>query len=220
MRGLKGAAKWTGYGVLAEIGFMVPFAVHDYGTGESWKRILGNATDWGFGPMLGQSEQEEFLAALPEGSKGFEAQEVERLGEQLTRLSEKKPRPTGRIGMDKKRFQESQEKFHKKVLDEFSENLDPFLSDTPWAKDQWHQGMWGQAQQDIIDARAAVAKEKLERLQERREKGIIAEEDWMAGSATRGYATGGLANLTRTVAPDSGPMSQGLRSLYIDDKDY
>jgi hypothetical protein len=32
-------------------------------------------------------------------------------------------------------------------------------------------------------------------------------------------ATGGLANLTRTVAPDSGPMSQGLRSLYIDDMD-
>ena len=31
------------------------------------------------------------------------------------------------------------------------------------------------------------------------------------------YADGGL---TRTVAPDSGPMSQGLRSLYIDDKDY
>ena len=33
-------------------------------------------------------------------------------------------------------------------------------------------------------------------------------------------ASGGLANLTRTVAPDSGPMSQGLRSLYINDKDY
>jgi len=33
-------------------------------------------------------------------------------------------------------------------------------------------------------------------------------------------ATGGIANLTRTVAPDSGPMSQGLRSLYIDDMDY
>ena len=35
-----------------------------------------------------------------------------------------------------------------------------------------------------------------------------------------GYASGGLANLTRTVAPDSGPMHQGLRSLYINDKDY
>ena len=33
-------------------------------------------------------------------------------------------------------------------------------------------------------------------------------------------AGGGLANLTRTVAPDSGPMSGGLRSLYIDDMDY
>ena len=28
------------------------------------------------------------------------------------------------------------------------------------------------------------------------------------------FAGGGLANLTRTVAPDSGPMAQGLRSLY------
>jgi len=35
-----------------------------------------------------------------------------------------------------------------------------------------------------------------------------------------GYTGGGLANLTRTVAPDSGPMSQGLRSLYINDRDY
>ena len=34
------------------------------------------------------------------------------------------------------------------------------------------------------------------------------------------FAFGGSVNLTRTVAPDSGPMSQGLRSLYIDDMDY
>jgi len=34
-----------------------------------------------------------------------------------------------------------------------------------------------------------------------------------------GLAGGGLANLTRTVAPDSGPVSRGLRSLYIDDMD-
>ena len=49
MRKVKGAAKWTGYGLLAEAGFMVPFAVGDYAAGESWKRILGNATDLGFG---------------------------------------------------------------------------------------------------------------------------------------------------------------------------
>ena len=34
-----------------------------------------------------------------------------------------------------------------------------------------------------------------------------------------GQAGGGLANLTRPVAPDSGPVSRGVRSLYIDDMD-
>ena len=38
-----------------------------------------------------------------------------------------------------------------------------------------------------------------------------------AGGGRAGYTNGGL---TRTVAPDSGPMSQGLRSLYINDRDY
>ena len=27
-------------------------------------------------------------------------------------------------------------------------------------------------------------------------------------------ASGGIANLTNTIPPESGPMSQGLRSLY------
>ena len=38
-----------------------------------------------------------------------------------------------------------------------------------------------------------------------------------ADGGRAGYTNGGL---TRTVAPESGPMSQGLRSLYINDKDY
>ncbi len=40
----------------------------------------------------------------------------------------------------------------------------------------------------------------------------------LAGGVSK-MAGGGLANLTRTVAPDSGPVSRGLRSLYIDDMD-
>jgi len=32
------------------------------------------------------------------------------------------------------------------------------------------------------------------------------------------FAAGGLANLTDTIPPESGPMSQGLRSLYNNDK--
>jgi hypothetical protein len=33
-----------------------------------------------------------------------------------------------------------------------------------------------------------------------------------------GFASGGLANLTNTIPPESGPMSQGLRSLYNNGK--
>jgi hypothetical protein len=55
--------------------------------------------------------------------------------------------------------------------------------------------------------------------------GILADPNWKpqvrgsyrAFGGRAGYTGGGL---TRTVAPDSGPMSQGLRSLYINDRDY
>ena len=57
---------------------------------------------------------------------------------------------------------------------------------------------------------AAMSGKQLEPLSE--------QMDYMyAGGGRAGYTDGGL---TRTVAPDSGPMSQGLRSLYINDKDY
>ena len=52
---------------------------------------------------------------------------------------------------------------------------------------------------------------------------FLPEKDWkekmenVSGRGNYTYASGGL---TRTVAPDSGPMHQGLRSLYINDKDY
>jgi len=195
MRTGLGAAKWTGYGLLAEAGFMVPFAVGDYASGESWKRILGNATDYGFGPILGQSEQEEFEAALPEGSKAVEGEKAWELSEQLNKLDEQKFRPQGRIGMDQARKEKSRENVITGITEEFSENLQPFLSDTPWAKDQWHEGMWATAHQDAADARAQVAKENLERLQKRRDTGTIAQEDWMEGGDTRGYSTGGIMNL-------------------------
>jgi hypothetical protein len=58
-------------------------------------------------------------------------------------------------------------------------------------------------------------KELIEAIADSEARDRIAE----AGGISK-MATGGLANLTRTVAPDSGPMSQGLRSLYINDKDY
>ena len=186
MRGVTGVAKWTGYGALAELGFMVPFAVGDYAAGKSWKRILGNATDYGFGPILGQSEQEEFEAALPEGSKAVEGEKAIELSEQLQALDEQTIRPQGRIGMDQARKEESRDNVITGIEDEFSENLQPFLSDTPYAEDQWHQGMWTQAHQDAADARAQIAKENFEREQKR---DLTLKGDYF------GAATGGIASL-------------------------
>ena len=187
MRGITGVAKWTGYGLLAEAGFMIPFAVGDYEAGESWKRILGNATDYGFGPIFGQSEQEEFEAALPEGSLAVEGEKAIELGERLEGL-ETGPIPQGRGGMDQARKEKSRENVITGITEEFSENLQPFLSDTPYAQDQWHQGMWTQAHQDAADARAQIAKENFEREQKR---DLTLEGDYF------GAATGGIASLMK-----------------------
>ena len=40
----------------------------------------------------------------------------------------------------------------------------------------------------------------------------------LTGGYLYGFASGGLANLTNTIPPESGPMSQGLRSLYNNGK--
>ena len=189
-----GAAKWTGYGLLAEAGFMVPFAIADYSTGESWKRILGNATDYGFGPIFGQSEQEEFEAALPEGSFAVEGEKAWELSEQLHALDEQKFKPQGRGGMDKKRLQESRANVITGIEDELKLNLDPFLSDTPWAQDQWHDRMWTQAHEEAAATRAHIEKEKQRRIDERIERGIIADRNWQSQVSR---SEGGIMNLKK-----------------------
>ena len=49
--------------------------------------------------------------------------------------------------------------------------------------------------------------------------GIIADRNWQSQVS---YAGGGMVGIRKpsAIAPTGGPMSQGLRSLYINDKDY
>jgi len=65
---------------------------------------------------------------------------------------------------------------------------------------------FGQVPEEVLDY--MINQERIRQEMER--PGMRGSQDW------RG-ADGGL---TRTVAPDSGPMAQGLRSLYINDRDY
>jgi len=229
MKKAKGPLKWTGYGLLAEVGFMLPFAVGDYAAGKSWKRIIGNATDWGFGPMFGQSEDEEIIANLPEGSLGAEYEEALAASERLQALEhtpiiegprneylgyKKRVFPKARIGMDSQRFKKAQTKVMEDAALDLRNKINPFMEGP---RNQFFNiNKADVARLDLELAKEWVKDQEAQRIQERRDRGFIAEKDWMKKYS---YAGGGLANLTRTVAPDSGPMSQGLRSLYIDDMD-
>jgi predicted transcriptional regulator len=165
MRAGVGAAKWSGYGLLAEAGFMVPFAVGDYAAGKSWKRILGNATDYGFGPIFGQSEQEEFEAALPEGSSAVKGEKVLELGERLTGMGEQKVNPGyGRVGFEEK-APEQRQKVYTDILEDYNLNFQPFMKGP--AGQFFDESIWTQAHQDAADARAQIAKENFEREQKR-----------------------------------------------------
>ena len=120
MRKFKGPLKWTGWGLLGEAAFVIPFGVMDYAAGKSWKRILGNATDWGLGPMLGQSEQEEFEAALPEGSKAIEAQNIVDIGGQLDTLKTRARGPI--VRGPRARSEVVQTAAYNKLIDEYNLN--------------------------------------------------------------------------------------------------
>ena len=55
MNGFKGAAKWTGWGLLAEVGFAAPLGAIDYAKGANKDEIISNAT---YG-LFGKSEDEQ-----------------------------------------------------------------------------------------------------------------------------------------------------------------
>ena len=198
MRGATGAAKWTGYGLLAEIGFMVPFAIGDYAAGESWKRILGNATDYGFGPILGQSEQEEFEAALPEGSAAPQRRKVYELGERLDRMENQKVNPGyGRVGYRQK-AEDARQNVYDSILDEYILNMQPFLRTSPHLEESryYDQYLMDKAEQEDIANMEKLEAERQARIDERTERGIIADQNWQSQIAPR-YAQGGIASLKR-----------------------
>jgi hypothetical protein len=209
MKKLKGPAKWTGYGILGEIGFMVPFGVADYTTGESWKRIMGNASDWGFGPMFGQSEDEEIIANLPEGSLGAEGQEALAASERLRALEDPNRNfPKGRIGMDPQRFEESQIKVMQDAALDLRNKINPFMEGP--RNEYLNIDKADQSMMDWAAAQEQIKANKLQRIQERRDRGFIAEEGWEKNFRT-GRMGGGIAGIRRpwAIPPESGPMPQG-----------
>jgi hypothetical protein len=99
-----------------------------------------------------------------------------------------------------------------KKLDERGRKLvDPFYEGP--AGQYFGEEKWMAGEQARAEGLASLEEAKAANLKEYREKGYVAPENWWKDQTGRRYAGGGLANLTRTVAPDSGPMSQGLAYL-------
>ena len=196
MRALTGAAKWTGYGLLAEIGFMVPFAIGDYAAGKSWKQIVGNATDYGFGPIFGQSELEEFKEYLPKGSAAVQRRKVYELDERLYNLENQKVNPGyGRVGYRQK-AEDARQKVYDDLLDEYILNMQPFMRPSPHTEQGqfYDQGLMDKAEQEDIDTMKRIAAADAARKDERIERGIIADRNWQSQIAPR-YTQGGIASL-------------------------
>jgi hypothetical protein len=79
---------------------------------------------------------------------------------------------------------------------------------------QFDKGKYDQALNNYTAGVVQIDKFKKQKQEERVEQAggyenILQEREIRA---IKGFAGGGLANLTRTVAPDSGPASQGLAS--------
>ena len=196
MKKIKGPLKWTAAGLLAEIGFMVPFGVADYTTGKSWKRIFGNATDWGLGPMFGQSEDEEIIANLPEDSLGAKYEEAKAAHERLQALEDPNRNfPKGRIGMDPQRFQKAQAKVIPDAALDLRQKIDPFMEGP---RDEFFNiNKADVARLDLQLAAERIKAQEAQRVQERRERGFIAEKDWAKNFDYRGYRDGGIAGLLK-----------------------
>ena len=202
--------------------------------GQSGQRIL-NDIAYGI-PFIGETTKEEFmreaggdeLAYKMKQMGELENQELPYLYQQLEQV-QKQSEPT-RAKMPK--YISPKERY---ILDDIKEKKLKLqaLYNTPEfyegpAGGQSAGGDYGYNEPVIQDAYALeqlttkkiaadMAARKKATFDSLKKAGIIADRNWQSQVS---YAGGGMVGDKSGPPPESGPMSQGLRSLYINDKDY
>jgi hypothetical protein len=195
-----GLAKLLGpYGIAAEAVFEVAMAVPGYGKGKSGKRLLGDSL-LGLIPGVGQSAEEEFAEyATKDGMSQLDQQKIKDVNRFLE-LNESLPIAYKNIGKGRRGDPLAGAKTFNKQYDEYSPLYDQFVGGPPS-----ESVSTAFAEQDRINQQ--IAADEAIRAQQRN---IAGEEDFMAASGGRAGLSGGD---TSGRPPESGPMSQGLRSL-------
>ena len=124
MRKFKGPLAFTGWGILGEIGFALPFAAMNYADGKSTAQIMNDAS---LG-LFGMNAEEEAISLLPKGSLGGAITPALEAGERVKKLEDpNRVFPQGRLGMDKNRSRTAQKKVIADANLDFTNKLEPFL---------------------------------------------------------------------------------------------
>ena len=188
------------FGLGGEAVFEVAMAVPAYGKGKSGKRILGDSL-LGLIPGVGQSAEEEFAEyATKDGMSQLDQQKIKDVNRFLE-LNMSLPSAQKNIGKGGRGDPLAGAKTFKKQYDEYSPLYDQFVGGPPS-----ESVSTAFAEQDRINQQ--IAADEAIRAQQRN---IAGKEDFMAASGGRAGLSGGD---TSGIPPESGPMSQGLRSLY------
>jgi len=180
-----------GFGALAvEAGIAAPLAGYEFFQGALPSEILNTAT---YG-LAGKDRDE--LIQEQSGKEIFKARDFLETGEKLDALR-KDPIYGGYRG--KADRIEALEDTSKKFRDQYQDSYfaDPITG-------EFSPEIFGIRQQQQIDAEAQEQKQRDQLKQERKDK----YTDTLSGLEL--FASGGLANLTRTIPPEKGPQSQGL----------
>ena len=196
------AGKFTGAALAAEPLFVAPFVGYQYLAGDTPERIWGDAT---FG-LFGQTGEEEIRKAT--GERGYATQQLSELGPQLQAL-QTKYESLGDTPEHSAKRQEVENKY-KWLSNKYNKAYNMFVDDTG----QFNKDLYNQALNNYTAGIVQIDKFKKQLAGERREKSM---EGWTDTESNLkpiiGFAGGGIASLTRTVAPPRGPQHMGLASF-------
>ena len=203
MNAFKGAAKFTGWGLLAELGFAAPLATIDYAKGANKDEIISNAT---YG-LFGKSEEEQLKEKYADYGK---AQELQNTYENL--LEAENLAQTGAGYRTQAINKLKAEDLNKKLLEQ-SKAFNTILPPSMGFKGELDYNRFYDAQLLDKQRRDDFAKEKEIRS---KEIGILQPS---TGLEAVQFAGGGIAGLSGgdpegAMTKSMNPDSQGLRSLY------
>jgi len=201
MNGFKGAAKFTGWGLLTELGFSAPLAAVDYAKGANKDEIISNAT---YG-LFGKSEEEQLKEKYADYGKAQKFQDTyDKLLKQESALDDQ-------TGYGPIVNPQNIKNTEKKLIEQ-SKPFNTILPPSMGFKGDFDLDMFFNAQALDQKRREEFAKEKEQRSKEigilQPSTGLEAVE--LAGGGIAKMAGDRSGAMTRSMNPDS----QGLSYLF------